>query len=67
MDRKAYIQAVLSALHHVTGDERAAIQAELDGHIEDHMEGLLELGYSPELAEERTLDAWGTPRRWAVS
>ena len=62
MDRKAYIQAVLSALHHVTGDERAAIQAELDGHIEDHMEGLLELGYSPELAEERTLDAMGDPK-----
>lgn len=62
MDRKAYIQAVLSALHHVTGDERAAIQAELDGHIEDHMEGLLELGYSPELAEERTLAAMGDPQ-----
>lgn len=62
MDRKAYIQAVLSALHHVTGDERAAIQVELGGHIEDHMEGLLELGYSPELAEERTLDAMGDPK-----
>ena len=26
------------------------------------MEGLLELGYSPELAEERTLDAMGDPK-----
>ena len=62
MDRKAYIETVLSALRHVTGDERAAIQAELAGHIEDHMEGLLELGYSPELAEQRTLDAMGDPK-----
>lgn len=62
MDRKTYIDTVLSALRHVTGDEQAAIQAELAGHIEDHMEGLLELGYSPELAEERTLDAMGDPK-----
>ena len=62
MDRKTYIDTVLSALRHVTGDERLAIRAEIDGHIEDHMEGLLELGYSPELAEERTLDAMGDPK-----
>lgn len=62
MDQKTYIETVLSALRHVTGDEQAAIQAELAGHIEDHMEGLLELGYSPELAEERTLDAMGDPK-----
>lgn len=62
MDRKTYIDTVLSALRHVTSDERLAIRAEIDGHIEDHMEGLLELGYSPELAEERTLDAMGDPK-----
>ena len=62
MDRREYTDTVLSALRHVTGDEQAAIQAELAGHIEDHMEGLLELGYSPELAEERTLDAMGDPK-----
>ena len=62
MDRKTYIEAVLSALRHVTWDERSAIRAEIDGHIEDHMEGLLELGYDPELAEERTLSAMGDPK-----
>ena len=62
MDRKTYIDTVLSALCHVTGDERAAIRAELEGHMEDHMEGLLELGYEPELAEERTLAAMGDPQ-----
>ena len=62
MDRKTYIDTVLSALRHVTGDERAAIRAELEGHMEDHMEGLLELGYEPELAEERTLAAMGDPQ-----
>ena len=46
----------------MTGDERAAIQAELEGHIEDHMEGLMELGYDAALAEQRTLDAMGDPK-----
>lgn len=62
MDQKTYIHTVLSALHHVTKRERDAIRWELAGHMEDHMEGLLELGYSPELAEERTLDAMGDPK-----
>ena len=62
MDRKTYIDSVLSALRHVTGDERLAIRAELAGHIEDHMEGLIELGYEPELAEQRTLAAMGDPK-----
>lgn len=62
MDRRAYTEAVLTALRHVTGDERTAIRAEIDGHIEDHMEGLMELGYDPALAEERTLAAMGDPK-----
>ena len=62
MDRKTYIDTVLSALRHVTWDERLAIRAEIDGHIEDHMEGLLELGYEPALAEERALAAMGDPK-----
>lgn len=62
MDRREYTEAVLSTLRRVTGRERAAIRAEIDGHIEDHMEGLLELGYDPELAEERTLSAMGDPK-----
>ena len=62
MDRETYIDAVLSALRRVTGRERAAIRSVIDGHIEDHMAGLLELGYEPELAEERTLAAMGDPK-----
>ena len=61
MDRKTYIETVLSALRHVTRREREAIRAEIDGHIEDHMADLLELDYPPELAEERTLSAMGDP------
>lgn len=62
MDRKTYIDTVLSALRRVTGDEKLAIRAEIDGHIEDHMEGLIELGYDPALAEERALAAMGDPK-----
>ena len=61
MDRREYMEAVLSTLRRVTRRERSAIRAEIDGHIEDHMEGLLELGYEPALAEERTLAAMGDP------
>lgn len=61
MDRKTYIETVLSALRHVTRREREAIRAEIDGHIEDHLADLLELDYPPELAEERTLSAMGDP------
>ena len=62
MDRKTYIDTVLSTLRRVTGDEKLAIRAEIDGHIEDHMEGLIELGYDPALAEERALAAMGDPK-----
>ena len=62
MDRKTYIDTVLSTLRRVTGRERSAIREEIDGHIEDHMEGLIELGYDPALAEERTLAAMGDPK-----
>ena len=62
MDRREYTDTVLSALRRVTEDERRAVRAEIDGHIEDHMEGLIELGYEPELAEQRTLAAMGDPK-----
>lgn len=61
MDRAEYCGRVLAHLRRLTGAERAAVRAELDGHIEDHMEGLLDLGYPPALAEERTLAAMGDP------
>ena len=47
--------------------ERESIRAELDGHMEDHFEALRELGYDEREAEERTIAAMGTRRRWAGS
>ena len=61
MGRREYTDAVLSQLRRVTGDERKAIRAELDAHMEDHICALLDLGYDEALAEERTLDRMGDP------
>ena len=61
MDRRQYTEQVLSSLRRVTHDEREAIRQELDGHMEDHMEALRELGYEEQEAEARTLAAMGDP------
>ena len=61
MNRRDYVERVLSCLRRATPSELAAVRAELDGHIEDHMADLLDLGYSEELAEERTMAAMGDP------
>ena len=61
MTRSTYIQAVFSHLKRLTKRERGAIRAELDGHMEDHMEALRELGYDEPEAEARTLAAMGDP------
>ena len=55
------MEQVLANLRRVTPDERAAIREELDGHIEDHICDLLELGYDEKLAEERAMAAMGDP------
>lgn len=52
MTRWEYTEQVLANLRRVTRAEREAIRAEIDGHMEDHVCDLLELGYPPELAEE---------------
>lgn len=64
MDRRDYTDRVLSSLRRVTEKEREAIRSELDGHIEDHMEALRELGYDEELAEERPSPPWESQMRW---
>ena len=61
MNRREYGERVLSVLRRTTATEREAIRAEIDAHIEDHMEALLELGWDEQLAEERTLAAMGEP------
>lgn len=61
MNRQEYADRVLSGMRWVTAREEQSIRQELEGHIEDHMEGLLALGWDEQLAEERTLEAMGDP------
>lgn len=61
MTRNEYTKHVLSVMRRVTAAERDAIRAELDAHMEDHMEALKELGYDDQLAERRTLERMGDP------
>lgn len=61
MTRREYTAQVLENLRRVTRKEREAIEAEIDAHMEDHICDLLDLGYSPELAEERTMSFMGDP------
>lgn len=51
----------MANLRRVTSGERAAIRAELEAHMEDHMLALIELGYDETLAEERMLQHMGDP------
>jgi len=59
--RKEYVEQVLSALTHITAKEKISVCAEIDAHIEDHICALLDLGYSEDLAEERTMLRMGDP------
>ena len=61
MNREEYVRRVLGALGRLTPKELSAVRAELEGHMEDHMDCLLELGYDEALAEERTMAAMGDP------
>ena len=66
MTRSTYIQAVFSHLKRLTKREREAIRRELDGHMEDHMESLRELGYDEKLAEVGRELNRQYPFRWLV-
>lgn len=61
MTRGEFLDRVLLPLGRLTGDERENVRRELEEHIEDRMEALLEMGWSEELAEERCLEAMGDP------
>lgn len=61
MDRSTYLEQVLANLHRLTPEERTAVREEIDGHIEDRVCDLRELGYDEALAEERAMSFMGDP------
>ena len=65
MKREDYTAAVLKGLRHVTEKEKEALRRELDGHMEDHMQALVELGYDETAAEKKAADAMGDPAETA--
>ena len=64
MDRRDYTDRVLSSLRRVTEKEREAIRSELDGHIEDHMEALRELGMTRSWQKSGPSPPWESQMRW---
>ena len=67
MNRRDYTAAVLKGLRHVTESEKERIREELDGHMEDHMLELMELGWEAEDAEEKAAACMGDPMEVSVA
>ena len=61
MTRQEFLDQVLTPLGRLTAQERENVRQELEEHVEDRMEALLEMGWDAELAEERCLEAMGDP------
>ena len=61
MTRREFTDQVLLPLTRLTWEEREAVRRELEEHLEDRMESMLERGWEPELAEERCLESMGDP------
>lgn len=61
MNREEYCAQVLAGLRRLSQEEKEAVRAELEAHMEDHICALLDLGYDEQLAEERTMAAMGDP------
>ncbi len=61
MTRQEFLDQVLSPLGRLTAQERENVRRELEEHVEDRMEALLEMGWDAELAEARCLEAMGDP------
>ena len=73
-----YTQAVCSCLRHATAEEKQAVAQELQDHLADHADALVEAGWDPEEAQAHALAAMGEakevgqaldqtfPRRWLV-
>lgn len=54
-----YTKTVCACLRYATAKEKAAVQAELEAHIEDHTEALLAAGYNA-----WPWRPWEIPRTW---
>ena len=67
MTRGEFLEQVLAPLGRLTAEERENVRRELEEHVEDRMEALLDMGWDAELAESRCLEAMGTRRRSAGS
>lgn len=61
MTRQEFLDQVLAPLGRLTAEERENVRRELEEHVEDRMEALLEMGWDEELAESRCLEAMGDP------
>lgn len=61
MTRREFTDRVLLSLGRLTREERESVRRELEEHVEDRMEALLEMGWAAELAEARCLEAMGDP------
>ena len=60
----SYVQAVCACLRHATPKEKDAVAQELQDHLADHADALVEAGWDPEEAQAHALDAMGRPKRW---
>lgn len=56
-----FYDEVLSHIRYATAEERQAIRAELEGHVEDRAEALEAAGYDRAEAQSRSLAAMGDP------
>ena len=61
MTRGEFLEQVLAPLGRLTAEERENVRRELEEHVEDRMEALLEMGWDAELTERRCLEAMGDP------
>ena len=61
MTRQEFLDQVLSPLGRLTAQERENVRQELEEHMEDRMEVMLDMGWDKELVESRCLEAMGDP------
>ena len=61
MTRQEFLDQVLSPLGRLTAQERENVRWELEEHVEDRMEVMLDMGWDKELVESRCLEAMGDP------